>query len=94
MICHVSSLARPAVSRALELPRSATSPLVASCPRARAPRRGPGGPGDAVCLFESDWDRVDAARMQADSAGIADRVSVHHALVLDLLRPACGPVDC
>ncbi len=53
----------------------------------RAIRLGPGGPGSRICVFEDDWDRVDEARMQADTAGISDRVSVHHASVLEWCRP-------
>jgi len=40
-----------------------------------------------VCVFEPDWDRVDAARCEADAAGISDRVSVHHASALEWCRP-------
>jgi hypothetical protein len=85
MICHFSTLPRRGEPSAVEHPGCARCPLAEVCPRARVLRLGPGGPGEAVRVFESDWDRVDAARMQADAAGIGDCVSVHHTAVLDLV---------
>lgn len=63
-------------------------PLARTCPHATSLALGPGRPGAQVCVFEPDWDRVDEARMQADAAGIADRVSVHHADALEWCRPS------
>ena len=57
-------------------------------------RPGPGMPGSKVCIFEPNWDRVDAARMQADGAGIADRVTIHHVAAIDVCRssPRARPI--
>ncbi|MCA9306525.1 MAG: hypothetical protein R3B46_05130 [Phycisphaerales bacterium] len=42
----------------------------------------------SLLVIENDWDRVDEARTKAAAAGIADRVSIHHASVLELLPVA------
>jgi hypothetical protein len=41
-------------------------------------------PGLVVCLVEADWDRVDEARTRAESMGLADRLTVHHAAALSV----------
>lgn len=38
------------------------------------------------CVFEGDWDRVDALRERARRAGVDDRVTVRHAAALDITR--------
>lgn len=40
-----------------------------------------------VCLAGSDWEVVDRARESLDDAGLADRVTVHHAAALALTAP-------
>lgn len=34
--------------------------------------------GGRVCLFEKDWERVDALRQRVADAGLDDRISVRH----------------
>lgn len=43
-------------------------------------------PDLSVCLVESSWERVDAARARARAAGLDDRLAVHHASALQLAR--------
>lgn len=80
MICHIAAI--PDRNKPATLGRPCRPGL----------RPGPGMSGSAVCIFEPDWDRVDAARMQADRAGIADRVTVHHITAMELCCSR-GPVS-
>ena len=74
MICHISALP------------NRDEPATVDHPCAPGIWPGPGMTGSAVCIFESDWDRVDAARMQAEFAGIADRITIHHTHALAMCR--------
>lgn len=42
-------------------------------------------PGGRVRVFVPDWAGVDRVRLQAETAGLADRISVHHRAVLGCL---------
>lgn len=44
--------------------------------------------GLSVCVIDGDWERIDRTRARARAAGLDDRVSVHHASVLELCRVA------